>query len=571
MRNKTKRSAAKARISQSRDEQKSILENPENFEDIDPSLKMQDQTNESVMVQNLKKVYASGKVAVDNVSFSMYKSQIFALLGHNGAGKTSTISMITGLFGSTEGTTNIFGMDNQIDLQEIRKIMGVCPQHDILFDGMTVKEHLELYAVFKGVNSKDISQEVEKIIEDIGLSDKRDYLSKNLSGGQKRKLSIGIAFIGGSKFIVLDEPSSGMDTSARRKLWDMLKNYKNNRVVLLTTHFMDEADYLGDRIGIMGEGKLKCLGRPLFLKSRFGVGYNLTLVKKDINDPSKPIKDVILSHVPEGKVLSDVSAEVALQLPLETAPKFQKLFDELDKNLEKLRVSTYGISVTTLEEVFLNVAKVTTPEKHFHKEETAGQPSEEDGLNEFDIRKDGMKGKWEIFRTHFAALVVKRVQYFKRDKRGLVCEIVLPILMIIAGILLAKVEWVKSNPPLPLADNLYSFKFPVGYNAIIPNGGAPIDPSFISKFNTGTFDMAKITSTDPTVPNTIDVFNQAVFDMQGKDILHSTVNVFSFYMQNYDASTQDYKYTAFIDTRAQEGSAFAVNKVNNAILKSNRQ
>ena len=105
-------------------------------------------------------------------------------------------------------------------------------------------------------------------------------MSRNLSGGQKRKLSVGIAFIGNSKLILLDEPTSGMDTSARRHIWDMLKNYKNDRIVILTTHFMDEADYLGDRIAIMGEGKLKCCGRSLYLKSKFGVGYTLTLVKK---------------------------------------------------------------------------------------------------------------------------------------------------------------------------------------------------------------------------------------------------------------------------------------------------
>jgi ATP-binding cassette subfamily A (ABC1) protein 3 len=102
---------------------------------------------------------------------------------------------------------------------------------------------------------------------------------KNLSGGQKRRLSIAIAFIGGSRFILLDEPSSGMDTSARRRLWDMLKTYKHGKVILLTTHYMDEADYLGDRIAIMGEGRIQCIGRPLFLKMRFGVGYSLRIVK----------------------------------------------------------------------------------------------------------------------------------------------------------------------------------------------------------------------------------------------------------------------------------------------------
>lgn len=110
-------------------------------------------------------------------------------------------------------------------------------------------------------------------------------MAKNLSGGSKRKLSVAIALIGGSKFVLLDEPTSGMDLSSRRKLWDMLKNYKNDRIIILTTHYMDEADILGDRIGIMADGRVICLGSSLFLKNRFGVGYNLTMAKlnKDEN------------------------------------------------------------------------------------------------------------------------------------------------------------------------------------------------------------------------------------------------------------------------------------------------
>jgi ATP-binding cassette subfamily A (ABC1) protein 3 len=143
-----------------------------------------------------------------------------------------------------------------------------------------VKEHLELFAVFKGSEPALIEVEVLKMIADLNLKEKTNELSKNLSGGQRRRLSTGIAFIGNSKFIVLDEPTSGMDTSARRYIWEILKNFKQDRIILLTTHFMDEADYLGDRIAIMGDGQLKCLGSSVFLKNKFGVGYNLTIVKK---------------------------------------------------------------------------------------------------------------------------------------------------------------------------------------------------------------------------------------------------------------------------------------------------
>jgi ATP-binding cassette subfamily A (ABC1) protein 3 len=117
------------------------------------------------------------------------------------------------------------------------------------------------------------------LLADVDLWDFRDTLACNLSGGNKRKLSVAIALIGNSKLVVLDEPTAGMDLSARRKLWNMLKKYKQGRIIILTTHYMDEADILGDRIGIMNEGELVCLGSPLFLKNRFGTGYTLTVVK----------------------------------------------------------------------------------------------------------------------------------------------------------------------------------------------------------------------------------------------------------------------------------------------------
>ena len=533
-----------------------------NYEQPESALKTQDEVDESIKIENLRKVFPNKKVAVDDVSFNMYKGQIFALLGHNGAGKTTTISMITGLFEPTHGTTKVFGLDVQEDLEEIRKTMGICPQHDILFDNLTVKEHLEMYAVFKGVSEKDIPQEVEKVIDDIGLADKRNYFTKNLSGGQRRKLSIGIAFIGGSKFILLDEPSSGMDTSARRKLWDMLKNYKHDRIVLLTTHFMDEADYLGDRIGIMAEGKLKCLGSPLFLKTKFGIGYSLTMVKKDINVPSQPIQALIQKHVPQSNVLSDVSAEFALQLPSDATPKFQKLFDELDASLKDLGISSYGISVTTLEEVFLNVAKIAAPEKHYNGHKGGSTDLQvKDDLDDYDLNANKLTGSWRIFRTHFAALVKKRIHYTKRDRRGLLCELFLPILMVIGGILIARSAFNSPVKAVALTDDMYGFRFQVDYNAQVATGLATIDTNFVNGFNDAYFKAHAVSAT------TEGDFDKAVVDDQGKSVT-DTVNVFSVFMNAYDDSAKTYEYTAFLDTRAQEASAFALNKINNAILRA---
>mmetsp|Transcript_42799 Transcript_42799/g.30866 ORF Transcript_42799/g.30866 Transcript_42799/m.30866 type:complete len:133 (+) Transcript_42799:1352-1750(+) len=132
-----------------------------------------------------------------------------------------------------------------------------------------------------------------------------------MSGGMKRKLSVGIAMCGNSKFVLLDEPTAGMDLSARRGLWEMLRSYRTGRIIILTTHYMDEADILGDRIGIMTAGQLVCLGPSLFLKQRYGVGYNLTLVKKSKEDNSQ-VMDYIREHLGDVEKLSEISNEITV-------------------------------------------------------------------------------------------------------------------------------------------------------------------------------------------------------------------------------------------------------------------
>lgn len=210
--------------------------------------------NKVLKVQDLRKTFENGFKAVNGINVKMYNGQIFALLGHNGAGKTTTISMLTGLITSTSGSAEVFGTDIFEDMSTIRQFMGVCPQHDILFDLLTPEEHLEIFCDFKGVPRAEQPEQIKKMLIDVDVYHHKDTVAENLSGGSKRKLSVAIALIGGSKLVLLDEPTSGMDLSARRKLWNMLKNYKQNRIIILTTHYMDEADILGDRIGIMTGG-----------------------------------------------------------------------------------------------------------------------------------------------------------------------------------------------------------------------------------------------------------------------------------------------------------------------------
>ena len=336
---------------------------PSFLEPLDAALRAKEREGKAVVLTNLRKEFSTPdgiKVAVDDVSLSMHEGQITCLLGHNGAGKSTTISMLTGLLPPTDGLMSVFGRDVSTDLTEIRKDLGVCPQHDVLWPELTVQEHLVIFCAIKGVPVGNVAAEVDKGIREVGLTEKRNAQSSTLSGGQKRKLSVAIALIGGSRVVVLDEPTSGMDPYSRRATWEALQNARQGRVLLLTTHFMDEADLLGDRIIIMAQGQVRCAGSPMFLKRAFGVGYVCTVIKRDAAK-SAPILAAVRKFVPEASVATNVGAELGLRLPLSASSLFPQLFASLEADSAALGVDSFGVSVTTLEDVFLKVAHDEMP------------------------------------------------------------------------------------------------------------------------------------------------------------------------------------------------------------------
>ncbi|KAI4551506.1 hypothetical protein MJT46_017758, partial [Ovis ammon polii x Ovis aries] len=300
-----------------------------------------------IRIQHLYKEFTLQNMtvlAVQDLSLNLYEGQITVLLGPNGAGKTTTLSVLTGLYRPTSGKVYISGYDISKDMVQVRKSLGLCPQDDILFHHLTVSEHLYFYCVIKGVPPKIRSKEINKMLLSFDLIEKRDALSKSLSGGMKRKLSIIIALIGDSKVVILDEPTSGMDPVSRRFTWDVLQKHKENRTILLTTHHMDEADVLGDRIAIMAKG----------------VGYHLIIVK-DPHCDVKEISKLIKYHVPEAKLENNVAAELSFILPKEYTNRFKDLFTEMEERQEELGIASFGISITTMEEVFIRVSQSNNP------------------------------------------------------------------------------------------------------------------------------------------------------------------------------------------------------------------
>eukprot|EP01038_Epipyxis_sp_PR26KG_P014727 gene14727-19795_t len=329
------------------------------LESVDESLLGQP----TVSVNNLRKTYGS-QVAVNNINFNMYENQIFALLGHNGAGKTTTISMLTGLTNpdylslSGSGAT-IYGNDLFKDMMSIRNYLGVCPQHDVLFESLTVKEHILFFAQLKGHTYEEAYAESSSLTTQFHLEKRMDHTGAELSGGQKRKLSVAIAVCGGSKFVVLDEPTAGMDPLARRELWDLLASLRHGRTMLLTTHYMDEADILGDRIGIMSLGVMQCLGSSQFLKTTYGSGYKLVIDK----DPSMTAETLaqltiyIQGFISEARYFEEDGAESLAQymLPFSSVKDFGNFFAHLEQNFSHYQILNYGLVIVSLEDVFLKV------------------------------------------------------------------------------------------------------------------------------------------------------------------------------------------------------------------------
>jgi ABC-type multidrug transport system ATPase subunit len=292
------------------------------------------------------------KHAVIDLSLMLFEGQINVLLGPNGAGKSTTISMLTGLIPPTSGSAIVRGRDMKNDMATIRKTLGVCGQDDRLFPTITVQTHLEMYCLFKGVAPADLKVMVDNTIAAVGLKEKRHVYAGQLSGGMKRKLCLAIALIGGSSVVVLDEPTSGMDPFSRRSTWELVKTAKEGTVVLLTTHFMDEADILADRIAIMNGGRLTCVGSSLFLKKQFSVGYTLTiLLETRAAMDSSAARRLVKELAPSSEVLNCVGAELTFRLPFEESGNFGDLFDRMDAEKKTLGISEYGVSVTKLEDV----------------------------------------------------------------------------------------------------------------------------------------------------------------------------------------------------------------------------
>ena len=210
---------------------------------------------ENIKIENLTKKYKD-VIAVDNLSLTINKGELFSLLGVNGAGKTTTIKMLSCLTKPTSGDAFLNGKSICSDFNQVKKLIAVSPQETAIARSLSVKENLELICGVHGFSKEKQSKKISELTSLLDLSSILNKKASKLSGGWQRRLSIAMALISEPQILFLDEPTLGLDVIARSELWDIIRSLKNNVTIILTTHYMEEAEALSDRIAIMKNGKL---------------------------------------------------------------------------------------------------------------------------------------------------------------------------------------------------------------------------------------------------------------------------------------------------------------------------
>lgn len=332
--------------------------------------------------------------AVRKLDIDVRQGQVLVLLGANGSGKTTTLEAISGLAKVSEGEILINAAGNGH--------IGICPQKNVFWDELTVTEHIHYWNKLKCAG--DSKETLRNLIASCDLTPKKSAYSRNLSGGQKRKLQLAIMFTGGSTICAIDEVSSGLDPLSRRKIWDIILAARGERTIILTTHFLDEADLLADDIAVLSKGALKCKGSAVELKSRMGGGYRVNVPRTDAPEldgiPTKRMYDQTVYNVPDSTAAGRV----------------------VDR-LEALGVEEYHVSGPTIEDVFLKVAEEAEDMQQLSDGAAAGGEKDEQGVNLYAGRRLGVPHQtWVMFR--------KRLTILRRNYFPVLVSVVLPIVVV---------------------------------------------------------------------------------------------------------------------------------------------
>jgi ATP-binding cassette, subfamily A (ABC1), member 3 len=308
-------------------------------------------STDTIIVSDTHKVYYNGnKHAVKGVTLGIPNGECFGLLGINGAGKTSLLSMLSGEIAPTVGDITLNGLSMSTQSHQCRKHIGFCPQFDALFELLTAREHLALYARLKGIAERDIETVVNDKITEMGLTEYQNRLAGTYSGGNKRKLSVAIAMIGEPSIVFLDEPSTGMDPAARRFMWDIISDIVTKRekcCLILTTHSMEEAEALCTRVGIMVGGVIRCIGSTQHLRTQYGKGYQIEFdMEIPTTDEVEAQCAAIVAIISENKNAFGAFSETTAKRPIDeitiSNEHLSLLFDHAEHPDWSVRISETG-------------------------------------------------------------------------------------------------------------------------------------------------------------------------------------------------------------------------------------
>ncbi|KAH3756681.1 ABC transporter A family protein [Pelomyxa schiedti] len=309
-------------------------------------------------VLKICKVFKKGRTssgqdcrALDYVTFSGTRGTILGVLGHNGAGKTTTINLLTGVYAPTYGDGFICGKSIITEMTSIQKRIGVCPQHDIVWPDLTARQHLNVFCLLKRVPLKQLKGSVESALASVQLTEFADRRVETFSGGMKRRLSVAISAIGNPDVIFMDEPTKGLDPSNKRELWNAIETMKVNKLIVLTTHSMSEAEALADKILILALGRLRAVGSSAHLKKRYGAGYNINVVAED----TTAVRNGILQIAPGVKVLAETSGNLSVGLGTTASKTTVNVLRYLEECASSGKLKDWGLSETTMEQVFLRI------------------------------------------------------------------------------------------------------------------------------------------------------------------------------------------------------------------------
>uniref|UniRef100_A0A803XXH3 ABC transporter domain-containing protein n=1 Tax=Meleagris gallopavo TaxID=9103 RepID=A0A803XXH3_MELGA len=289
------------------------------------------------------------------LSFNIYEGQITALLGLSGSGKTALLNVLSGFSKPSAGSAVIYNyrVSEVQDMEGIQAMVGICPQLNLHFEALTVKENLRIFAHIKKIRWKEVEQEVQKVLVQLDLTDLQDVHADSLSGGQKRKLSLAIAILGDPQVLLLDEPMVGLDPCSRHQVWELLAERRAGRVTLICTQSVEEADACADRKAFLSNGRLQCVGSSLYLKRKWGIGYHLRMCINDQCDPGLA-SSLVRRYIPSAVLKGRDGDELCYMLPLESTKSFPDLLGHLDNGL-LLGVVHYEVSRTTLADALLKL------------------------------------------------------------------------------------------------------------------------------------------------------------------------------------------------------------------------